>query len=344
MRQRRGAATGGHPRRPGRLRQTLRDLLRVVGFALGYVPSVVIPSRFDPWLIDHLTQLALRLRPGKPARLAARMSKTLASRSNDRDLTKPARAQYQMMLEGAWARARNLHARGWQPKTTVEGLERLQEAQAAGRGTILWRMSFGSSLIVKIGLWRAGVPLVHLSMKNHGALSEAWIARYVVGPLFRRTENRYLRERVVIPWDGSTGAVMKTLLRRLSRDNAVVSIIGDVRRGTQNITTPFFDAQAEFAVGSPSLAWKAGSVLLPVYSVREGTGRYRIVIDEPIGADRQLDRKEFVRQAVQEFSARMQDAIARHPGSWAEWGRFWGRGSIYRDAAAPPQPPAKIIA
>jgi lauroyl/myristoyl acyltransferase len=276
------------------------------------------------------------------------MSKTLGSRSNDRDLTEPARAQYQMMLEGAWARARNLHARGWQPKTTVEGLEKLQEAQAAGRGTILWRMSFGSSLIVKIGLWRAGVPLVHLSMKNHGALSEAWIARYVIGPLFRRTENRYLRERVVIPWDGSTGSVMKTLLQRLSRDNAVVSIIGDVRRGTQNITTPFFDAQAEFAVGSPSLAWKAGSALLPVYSVREGTGRYRIVIGEPIGADRQLDRKEYVKRAVEEFSTRLQAAIVRYPGSWSDWGRFWARGRIYRDApptALPPdQPPAKIIA
>ena len=310
--------------------------------------SAVIPSRFDPWLIDHLTRLALRFRPAKPARLAARMSKTLASRGRGRDLTEQARGQYPMMLEEAWARARNLHVRGWEPTTTVEGLERLHEAQAAGRGTILWRMSFGSSLIVKVGLWRAGVPLVHLSMEDHGATSEGWIARRVFGPLYRRMENRYLRERVLIPWDGSTGAVMKTLLQRLSGENAVVSIIGDVRRGARNITTPFFDAQAQFATGSPSLAWKAGSALLPVYSVREGTGRYRIVIDEPIGADRQLDRKEFVRQAVQEFSARMQDAIARHPGSWSEWGRFWARGMIYRDApppALPPdQPPAKIIA
>lgn len=260
------------------------------------------------------------------------MSQTLGTRRGDRDLTEQARGQYQMMLEDAWARARNLHARGWEPKTTVVGLERIREAQAAGVGTILWGMSFGNTLIVKIGLWRAGVPLVHLSMANHGAWSEAWIARNVLGPLYRRMENRYLRERVVIPWDGSTGAVMKTLLQRLSRDNAVVSIIGDVRRGTRNIATPFFDAQAQFAVGSPSLAWKTGAALLPVYSVREGTGRYRIVIDEPIGVDRQLDRKEYVLRAVEEFSTRMQAAIVRHPGSWSKWGHFWARGLIYRDA------------
>jgi lauroyl/myristoyl acyltransferase len=324
--------------------QSQRDLLRVVGFGLAYVPSAVIPRRLDPWLVDHVTGLALRLRPGKVERLTSRMSHTLAVRSTDSDLTEQARGHYQMVLEGAWARARNLHARGWEPTTTVEGLERLQAAQAAGRGAILWRMSFGSSLIVKIGLWRAGVPLVHLSMENHGASSEGWIARNVFGPLYRRMENRYLRERVVIPRDGSTGAAMKTLLQRLSRDNAVVSIIGDVRRGAQNITTPFFDAQAQFATGSPSLAWKAGSALFPVYSVREAAGRYRIVIDEPIGVDRQLDRKEYAKRAVEVFSTRMQAAIVRHPGSWSDWGLFWARGSIYQDAAAPRQPPAKIIA
>ena len=319
-----------------------RDFLRVVGLGLGYVPSAVIPSRFDPWIIDHLTWLALRLRPGKVERLASRMSTTLGPRNGDRDLTEEARVQYRMMMESGWARVRSLHARGWQPDTTVEGLERIREAQAAGAGTILWRMSFASTLVVKLGLWRAGVPLVHLSNEKHGAKSRGWIARNVVCPLYRRTEHWYLRERVVIPWSGSTGVVMKTLLQRLTSDNAVVSIVGG-QRGTQNVATPFFDAQAQFAIGSPSLAWKAGAALLPVYSVRERTGKYRIVIDEPIGVDRQLDRKEYVRAAIREFSARMQQAIVRHPGSWTEWGTFWARGAIYEDAPASAQPPAKII-
>ena len=320
-------------RRIGRLGPGQRDLLRVVGLGLGYVPSVLVPARLDPWIIDHLTALALRLRGGKVEGLAARMSETLGPRAAGRDLTGEALSEYQMVLEGSWARVRNLHVQGWRPETAVDGLERLQEARAAGAGTILWRMSFGSSLVAKVGLWRAGVPVVHLSMERHGALSDAWIARNALCPLYRRTESWYLRERVVIPWNGSTGGVMRTLLHRLTKGNAVVSIVGD-NRGTQNITTPFFDAQAEFAIGSPSLAWKAGSALLPVYAVREGTGRYRVVIDEPIRADRRLDRKDYVARAVDEFAERMQEAIARHPGSWSDWGRFWTRRSIYRD---PPQ-------
>ena len=70
-----------------------------------------------------------------------------------------------------------------------------------------------------------------------------------------------------------------------------------------------------------------------MYSVREGTGRYRIVIDEPIPVDRQLDRKVYVEKAVHEFSRRMQVAIERHPGSWKGWGRFWANGSEFPTAS-----------
>jgi len=308
----------------------------VMGFGLGYIPSALIPARLDPWIIDHLTAIALRLRPGKAERLASRMAETLGPRAEGRELTEEARTHYQMTLEGPWARVRNLHKHGWRPEISVDGLERIREGRAAGAGTILWRMGFGSSLIVKAGLWRAGIPLLHLSVAKHGAWSEGWIARRALCPLFRRTEKWYLDERVIIPWSGATGGVMKTLLSRLTQD-AVVSIVGD-NSGTQNIAVPFFDGQAQFAIGSPALAWKAGSRLLPTYAVREGTGRYRIVIDEPISVDRGLDRRVYVRRAVEEFSERMQDAIARYPGSWAEWGKFWCQGSIFRDAPEEARP------
>ena len=49
---------------------------------------------------------------------------------------------------------------------------------------------------------------------------------------------------------------------------------------------------AAFAAGAPSLAWSVGSVLLTVYVVSEGTGRYRVVIQPPIEGDRSLSRKQ----------------------------------------------------
>jgi len=313
-----------------RLTLARQDFLRTLGLVLGYVPAAVIPSRLDPWLARTVTGLALKLKPDKPRHLGERMARTLGPAGEGHDFTDHAQAQYEMLVEGSWGRARNLHRRRWNPVVSLEGLERLEKAREAGKGTILWRMTFGSGLLAKKALWEQGVPLVHLSMEQHGAWSESWVARHVLCPLWRRAEDWYLEERVVIPWERATGTVMKTLLSRLTRDNAVVSIMGE-NSGPQNVITPFFDAQARFAIGSPSLAWKAGSELLPVYAVREGTLRYRVVIDEPIAADRDVPRKEYVQAAVEEYSRRLQETIVRHPGSWAEWGRFWSRDSIYED-------------
>lgn len=308
-----------------------KDFIRVLGFGIGYPVSVLVPSRADTWLIDRTTTTALRLFPHKPSRLAERMARTLGIGSQERKLLEEAGAQYGMGLESAWGRVRCLRRRGWRPELQIDGMERLETARSGGAGTILWRMSFGSSLIVKIGLRRAGVPLVHLSMEQHGAQSDAWIARHILCPLYARSENWYLAERVVIPWEGGTTGVMRVLLNRLRNENAVVSIVGD-NTGTQNITTPFLDGQAKFAIGAPALAWKAGASLLPVYSVRQAANRYRVVIEEPIAQDRTLDRKEFVRRSVGEFSQRMQDAIARYPGSWARWSKFWARRDGFLEA------------
>lgn len=257
------------------------------------------------------------------------MSGTLGSRVQGLDLPREVERHYQMVLEEPWARVRNLRENGWKPEIAVEGMDWLDAGQAAGAGTVLWRMPFGSTLTIKAGLWQQGVPLVHLSDRHHGALAKVWTSRKILCPLFRRAENWFLTERVIIPADGSTIGVMKTLLSRLKNDNAVVSIVA-FSLGTQVTWIPFFDGWIGLAIGAPALAWRAGSTLLPVYAVREGTGRFRVVIEEPIPVDRGLHRKVFVRKATEEYVERMQNAIQRFPGSWGHWGGFWSGSGVYQ--------------
>ena len=307
-----------------------RDFLRVIRLTLGSLPASLVPAPVARRSVDLLLSLLFRLRPEKPAKLAARMEKILGPPPEGVDLSREARDLYGQDLEEGLGRMQNMLWNAWRPEIEVDGLERVRESQDRGRGTLIWRMSFGSSMIVKAGLSRAGIGLVHLSRPYHGCWTESWISRHVLAPLYRRTEGWYLRERVLIAPDGGTTRVMRTLLARLREENAVVSIVGD-HLGTQNITTPFFHGRAQFAIGAPALAWKTGSTLLPAFACRTGALRYRVVIDEPISADRALDRKEFVESAVEEFSHRMQRAIVSHPGSWANWNLYLQRTSIFRN-------------
>ncbi len=313
-------------------RNERRDTLRAAELVVGYIVTGLVPRKWDRRISEALTWIILRSRPGRIERFSTKMAKSLRSVPvHPNELVAIAKDHYALEVESRWGRIRGTHSGGWTPEIRIDGLEELRKSQGQGYGTILWRMSFCSTPIVKIGMWKAGIPLVHLSKEEHGRRSDVWIARKVLRPLYRRAEDRYLAERVVIPWNGSPVGAMRTLLERLQHANAVVSIFGDLS-GNQGVRTTFLDGHAEFAIGAPSLAARVGSTLLPVFVIREGTAQYRIVIDRPIELGSHPERTENIRAAVSEFSLRMQKAIAKHPASWADWGRFWSRTPAYPDA------------
>lgn len=312
----------------------MKDTLRVLGFFLGYIPAAVIPNSWDRPVIDGLVSLILKLRPQKEPALAKKIATALGRPEEAKELEREARHLYEHVLEGPWARVRSLHRNGWKPHLELEGVERIRTSQEAGKGTILWRMSTGSSLIHKRAIWEAGIDLVHLSTAHHGSWSEAWIAGNGVAPLFRRTEGWYLVDRVLIPNDRAMSRVMKTLLAYL-KANAVVSVMGE-QAADQMTPASILKKTAYFAHGSPALAWKTGATLLPVYSVREATGRYRVIVDEPIATDRSLKRKEFVTEAIQEFAGRLESVLSAHPGSWSGWHQYLMGRKIFGRAISEP--------
>jgi lipid A biosynthesis acyltransferase len=307
----------------------------VVGLLVGYVSTAVIPAAMDARMIQATTNVYLRLRSGKENQLAARMAATLEAGSPsgtgvvDREardsvsISERTRRAYSMAIENKWSRARGLRRRGWRPTVTITGMEHLEASRARGNGSILWRMSFCSTPVVKIAMWDAGVRLVHLSKERHGATADGWVSRHLLCPLFRRAEDWYLGERVVIPWDGNPVGAMRTLLKRLSRDNAVVSMFGD-SPWAHGHEVDVFDGRARFALGAPQLADKVGSTLLPVYVVSERVGHYRVVIDRPIELEDGMSREDRLRRAAEVFARRMETAIRAHPESWTYWGLFWG--------------------
>ena len=219
-------------------------------------------------------------------------------------------------IESAFQVIREHSPSRWRPEIEVEGEEHLREALARGDGAIVWDSHFYfASLITKIGLHARGYGLHHLSRWDHGYSSTRLGVKFL-NPIRTSVERRHLRERVVMPPD-DPGSVLSVLAERLA-ENAIVSI---TVRGwaKQPVKVPFLDDWLTVAPGAPVLAWKTGSRLIPVFTVRTDVGCYRIVLGSPIDAGRERKRDDAVEAMAVEYAERLEQFVVDYPGQWIEW-------------------------
>jgi predicted LPLAT superfamily acyltransferase len=329
--------------KPSRWRERIRTSMRDFGslslLSTGFLATAVVPRRYDSPFVMRVMSGTLLVRERWVRRIEERMRLVLQPLLPDADFHALATGYCRMFRENQWMRWRALHGGAAPVTTTVVGLSHLESALARGRGAILWGMSFCETLVVKIGLHRAGVALVHLSTANHGA---AWpptgLGLRVVAPVYTAAETPYLAERVVIPPDQSLG-YMRVLMDRLAANNCV-SIAGDGVARRQNVAARLLGRDARFAPGAPGLAWKMGSALLPLHAVREGPLTYRIVIDEEIDVDRNLDKSSYIDRAVREFAGRLEQRVLEHPSDWA-WYSHMVLTWMHEIASVAPSPPER---
>jgi lauroyl/myristoyl acyltransferase len=293
-----------------------QDLRRLGALEAGAAASLLWPRRWDVALMEAWFRLYRKAAPSTLDRVAARMRSHLpAGQRDETELRLLAEQHVRSRLEDMWGRVRGLR-RGFRPRIEAEGLEHVRGALARGRGAVVWCMRVGSAIVLKQGFREAGLPLTHLSRADHGTLTRTRVGIELVAPLYRRVEDRALEERVQIPLDGSL-AYLETLAERLAA-NRCVSIFGE-HPGRRSVAVTVVGVKRLFALGAPSVAWRADAGLITAYVLREGPFRHRMVVEEPIAVDRTVDRKRFAERAVHEFASRLERCIVRHPADWQGW-------------------------
>ena len=293
-----------------------RDLKKLASTFGGIALASVLPQRLDGALVGTLDALGRRRPSRERTLLVEAMERTLGPSMPGRDFRPAVAEHYRMRSEISWQRTRGMRGQRMRHRIPIDGIERLREGLEAGRGVILWRMNFGSTMWLQAACQQAGHPAVQLSDASHGASSYSHAGFVVLPRMYVRAENIYLRERVVIPPDRSLGYM--TRLIELLEANAVVAMRGDLP-GRQPVPATLFGEPFPLATGGPSLAWRTGAALLTAYTVRDAPLRYRLIVDEPVEVDRGRPRRAAVTSAVHEFAARLEERVRRHPSNWMGW-------------------------
>ena len=193
-------------------------------------------------------------------------------------------------------------------RTEVDGLEKLQEAVALGKGVILATGHFGNWEIGGAGLAVRGIPLDIIVQHQRNPLFDVDLNR-------NRTR---LGLRLIM-----RGEAPKETLRAL-RNGRVVGIAGDQNRRRGGVFVDFFGRKAATARGAAIFALRTGAPLFLGVSRRlEGRiARYRWSI-EPIDFIPTGDMDEDVLHLTQAHTRHLEREIIRTPEQYLWQHRRW---------------------
>ena len=198
--------------------------------------------------------------------------------------------------------------------TETEGEERLHQAQARGRGILIFTGHFG--------YWELLAIAHALRMEPMSVLA-------------RPLDNPYLHAVLeqVRTSTGNTVIYRQGAVRRMLRELAGGRVIGVLI--DQHLHSPdavyvgFFRRQAATTSALAALALRTGAPVIPVFALPLPHGRYRFIYEHPVDPPR-ADTPDAVREFTQRCTDVLEMYVRRHPDLWMWMHRRWRD----RDASA----------
>ena len=205
--------------------------------------------------------------------------------------------------------------------TGIVGEDRLRQALAEGRGAILWISNHWARLTtLKRALHAHGFAVHKVHAEQHlGGFSghgDTWVQQRIITPFFDRHESAIVAGIVTIK-RGSLSVVRD--LAACLQANGIVCVAADGHNGQRFIPHSLLGIDEAFPTGAVTLARTSGAPLLPVFCL-PGPGRSMQVVVEPaVALPAGLDREGIVRAAIDQYVARLEHRMRRHPSRYVNW-------------------------
>jgi lauroyl/myristoyl acyltransferase len=196
----------------------------------------------------------------------------------------------------------------------ADGIERWAELCGSGNGFIL--------VTAHVGNWEVGsmVPAAAEARPVHvvrEAEADPQAQEYVAELIRKQGGGLYITH---FAEDPRLGMLLLDALRR----GEIVALQGDrPRTGGRVAGATLFGRPFPLPVGPAALARAAGVPLVPVFVFREGRRRYRVEIRPPIHVPPAAESPAGIDEALRQFAAELERAIATEPHQWFCFRRLW---------------------
>ncbi len=303
---------------------TRTDLTDLVAIAVLLPLSWLTPQSWWPRISRAISIVIARLGPDVTKARTETLRRITGPRQLDVSFETLRIAIMDGYMEERLQLLRDYRPGGWRPTFDIKGMGQIEEARAAGRGCVLWVCPFTySDIATKVGLHQAGLDVTHLSAFSRGFSPNScylWTrSRFgmkFLSPLRTAIENRYIKERITVPLEGSLG-YLRTLERRLKQGGLVSMRCGEV--GQRVFDLHFMEGTISIASGPVSLARSTGAALLPVFTIPDGPGHFRISIEPPLQPSAGSSGRGRDEDVVRQYCRLLESYVLRYPHLWSGW-------------------------
>ncbi len=190
----------------------------------------------------------------------------------------------------------------------IDGLDRLQEAGRRGKGVLVITAHFGPWELLPLvpALWYGQSHFVARPLDN------PWLDDLFTA-MRERGGSRVIRKRDAV----------QAILQVLRRGETVGILIDQHITEREGIVVPFFGRPAATAFAPALIAMRSGAAVFPVVILREGRGRYRVLIADEVPIRRNGDLKADLVENTARFTAAIEVFVRKHPDHWFWVHRRW---------------------
>jgi KDO2-lipid IV(A) lauroyltransferase len=210
----------------------------------------------------------------------------------------------------------------------IEGKEYLDQAMKSNKGIVGFSAHLGNFPLMSFKLAAAGYPVNVLVRPMRDSQAGEYIQKL--------RDSAGLKTILSYPRKECVNDTIKAL-----RSGEIVLIQMDQNFGTGGVWVKFFDKLAATPVGPIIFALRTQALLLPVYTIVEGTGKHVIKISPPVELEILPDKDETVLLAAIKLTKIIEGWVKENPNQWGWIHRRWksrpskhikaGRFKVQRD-------------
>jgi len=189
------------------------------------------------------------------------------------------------------------------PKIEVEGKENLDKALTLGKGAIAVSAHLGNFLLLGAKFNASGFPFsIVIKEPDHSGLAQ------ILRQARKKAGGRAIHLDPPL-------RCQKEILRFLGQGE-IVCFVADQNQKRGGVLVEFLGRVMAMPVGPAIYHLRTGAPILPIFILRKGGDRHRVIIENPLGFELSGDEDRDVFTITDQVTRIIESYIRKYPGQW----------------------------